>query len=120
MKTTTQLPFKQNWIGPIDNRGKSIRLKWGNSVVSELKFSQGKKLAITPYGLIGICPVGCRYCQTVRPNKKTSVFQVTGLKILGRVGTHFFKLFFSGKNIILCILKGETPEKNLGFTSKFR
>ena len=26
----------------------------------------------------------------VRPNKKISVFRVTGLKILGRVGTHFF------------------------------
>ena len=26
----------------------------------------------------------------VRPNKKISVFLVTGLKILGRVGTHFF------------------------------
>ena len=39
--------------------------------------------------------------------KKISVFRVTGLKILGRVGTHiFFNYFFSGKNIILCILKG--------------
>ena len=65
----------------------------------------------------------------IRPNKKISVFQVTGLKILGRVGTH---IFFSGK-IILCILKGILPfkmhkiiyvpenlEKILGFTSKFR
>ena len=26
----------------------------------------------------------------LRPNKKISVFRVTGLKILGRVGTHFF------------------------------
>ena len=26
----------------------------------------------------------------IRPNKKISVFRVTGLKILGRVGTHFF------------------------------
>ena len=40
--------------------------------------------------------------------EKLSVFQVTGLKSLGRVGTHIFFLitFFSGKNIILCILKG--------------
>ena len=65
-----------------------------------------------------------------RPNKKKSVFQVTGLKNLGRVGTH---TFFSGKNKILCILKDilpfkmhkfiffpEKPEKNVGFTSKFR
>ena len=35
-----------------------------------------------------------------------------GLKILGRVGTHIFLIiFFSGKNIILCILKGEMPFK---------
>ena len=26
----------------------------------------------------------------IRPNKNTGVFQVTGLKILDRVGTHFF------------------------------
>ena len=38
----------------------------------------------------------------VRLNKKISVFLVTGLKILGRVGKH---IFFSGK-IILCIMKG--------------
>ena len=68
-----------------------------------------------------------------RPNKKKiSVFRVTGLKILGRVGTHinFFIFFFC---IILCILKGISPfkmhkiifypqnlKKFLGFTSKFR
>ena len=28
----------------------------------------------------------------VRPNNKISVFQVTGLKVLGRVGTHVFFL----------------------------
>ena len=33
----------------------------------------------------------------IRPNKKISMFRVTGLKILGRVGTHFFNYFFSGK-----------------------
>ena len=51
--------------------------------------------------------------------KKESVFRVTGLKILGRVGTHFFfleknlilclfqnsKNYILGKNIILCTLK---------------
>ena len=38
----------------------------------------------------------------MRPNKKisVSVFQVTGLKILGRVGTQFFlNIFVSGKKI---------------------
>ena len=35
----------------------------------------------------------------VRRNKKISVFWVTGVKILGRVGTHiFFKKENSGKN----------------------
>ena len=37
-----------------------------------------------------------------RPNKKISVFRVTGLKILGRVRTHIFLIiFFLEKNIIL-------------------
>ena len=30
----------------------------------------------------------------IRPNKKIIVFRVTGLKILGRVGTHFFLIIF--------------------------
>ena len=30
----------------------------------------------------------------IRPNKKISVFRVTGLKILGRVVKHFFFFFF--------------------------
>ena len=48
----------------------------------------------------------------IRPNKKKSVFLVTGLKILGRVGTHIFLIiFFSVKNVILCILKGISPFK---------
>ena len=41
--------------------------------------------------------------------KKIGVFRVTGLKILGRVGTHMF--FLEKKNIILCILKGNSPFK---------
>ena len=46
----------------------------------------------------------------MRSNKKISVFRVTGLKILGRVGTHFYLIiFFSGKNFFLCILKGILP-----------
>ena len=45
---------------------------------------------------------------THRPNKIISVFRLS-LKILGREGTHIF--FFSGKNIILCILKGISPFK---------
>ena len=71
----------------------------------------------------------------VRPNKEISVFRVTGLKILVRVGTQFFlnSSFFLEKNIILCSLKGEMPfkmhkkiffsenlKKFLGFNSKFR
>ena len=56
-----------------------------------------------------------------------------GLKILGRVGTHFFIIIFSGKSLILCIMKSEMPFKmhkiiffsrnlknNLGFISEFR
>ena len=36
----------------------------------------------------------------LRSNKKRiSVFRVTGLKILGRVGTYIFLFFFSGKKI---------------------
>ena len=66
---------------------------------------------------------------TIRPNKKNKFVSVTGLKILGRVGTNIFLIiFFSGKNIILCILKGEMPLKMhkiifcpvRGFTNKFR
>ena len=66
----------------------------------------------------------------LRLNKKISVFRVSGLKILGRINTY---IFFSGKNVILCILKGILPfkmhkiivfpenlKKKLGFTSKFR
>ena len=64
-----------------------------------------------------------------------SVFRIIGLKILGRVNTYIFLIiFFSGKNIILCVLKAISPlkmlkiiflpenleKKNLGFTSKFR
>ena len=41
--------------------------------------------------------------------KQKCVFRVTGLKILGRVGTH---ISFSGKhNIMLCILRGISPFK---------
>ena len=44
----------------------------------------------------------------LRPNKNISVFWIMGLKSLGRVGTHHFLkiFFFSGKNIVLRILKG--------------
>ena len=39
----------------------------------------------------------------IRPNKKISVLRVTGLKILGRVGTHFFYYFFLEKyNFMHC------------------
>ena len=36
--------------------------------------------------------------EQTRPNKEISVFWVTGLKNLSRVGTHFLN-FFSGQNI---------------------
>ena len=38
------------------------------------------------------------YVQKIRPNKKIRVFRVTGVKILGRVCTHFFlekRLFYA-------------------------
>ena len=36
---------------------------------------------------------------SIKPNKKKiSVFRVTGLNILGRIGTHIFFTYFSGKN----------------------
>ena len=44
----------------------------------------------------------------IMPNNKKGVFRVMDLKISGRVGIHFF----SGKNIILCILKGILPFQN--------
>ena len=37
----------------------------------------------------------------IRPNKKISVFPATGLKLLGRVGTHILFYFFSSKNLQL-------------------
>ena len=66
--------------------------------------------------------------QFKRPNKKINVFRVTGLKILGRVGTHiFFIIFFSGKKndfmhfkMHKVIFFPEKLKKILGFTSKFR
>ena len=58
---------------------------------------------------------GCTACiyAYLRPNNKISIFRVTGLKILGRVGKHmlFFWYFFSQKNTLLCILKGNLPFK---------
>ena len=57
----------------------------------------------------------------LKPYKKIGAFRVTGLKILGTVGTHlFFYFFFSGKNIILCFSKCITffsrkPEKKSRF-----
>ena len=45
----------------------------------------------------------------LRPNRKISVLWVTGLKILGRVGTHIFIFFWRKTKIILCILKDISP-----------
>ena len=49
----------------------------------------------------------------VRPNKKISLFRVTGWNILGRVGLtfFFFDFFFWIFFKILCILKGISPFK---------
>ena len=55
------------------------------------------------------------YGTVVRPNKKICVFRVTGLKKLGREGTHIF----SGKNIVLCILKGILPYNFMHFERRF-
>ena len=46
----------------------------------------------------------------VRPNKKFPVFRVTR-PYLNLLVIHSFFFRFSGKNIILCILKGEMPFK---------
>ena len=69
------------------------------------------------------------YC-VVSPNKKISVFQVTGLKILGRVGTHIFLIFFFfwkkyyfmhlAFKMHKIIFFPENLKKILGFASKFR
>ena len=48
--------------------------------------------------------ISLRLCQ----GKKVSVFPVTGLKILGTVGTH---IIFLEKNLILWILKDKMPLK---------
>ena len=57
-----------------------------------------------------MCDLGITCIQQVlvRPNKKNKCVSGIGLKILGRVGTHFF---LWKKNIILCILKGIPPFK---------
>ena len=34
------------------------------------------------------------FAYSIRLNKRISVFRLTGLKILGRVGTHIFLFFF--------------------------
>ena len=51
----------------------------------------------------------------MRPNKKNKCVLGNGSEnFFGRVGTpilFFFLIFFSGKNIILCILKGISPFK---------
>ena len=50
-------------------------------------------------------------CYSFRPNKKISVFRVTGLKILGKQQTNVY-FFFSEKNITLCILKDKFAFQN--------
>ena len=53
------------------------------------------------------------YINVLRPNKKISVFRITGLEILGRVGTQIFiYLFFSGKKIIFMYFEGHFAFQN--------
>ena len=48
-----------------------------------------------------------------KTKKIVRVFKVMELKVLGRLGTLIiFNYFFSGKNIILCILKGNFAFQN--------
>ena len=76
-----------------------------------------------------------QYSLFIWPNKKISVFRVTGLNILGRVGTHIFykknlkkkqkhnfmhferHFAFKMHKVIFFLRK---PKTNLGFTSTFR
>ena len=48
--------------------------------------------------MLDILSAHASYKHLLRPNKK-SVFRVTGLNILGRVGTHIFFIFFFWKKI---------------------
>ena len=43
-----------------------------------------------PYTVTSIQPAGQGSTLVLRPNKKINMFSVTGLKILGRVGTYNF------------------------------
>ena len=65
-----------------------MHILWSFSYNSFVKFL-GKKFG--SHNMTMLYPSPC-YTTTrcVRPNKKISVFWVTGLKILGRVGTHIF------------------------------
>ena len=59
----------------------------------------------TMYNKLYICDK--RVCQN---DSKISLFRVTGLNILSRVGTHFFYYFFL-KNTIYAFLKAILPFK---------
>ena len=62
----------------------------------------------------------------LRPNKKINVFQVKGLKIVGRVGTQYFffwkKYFIYFESLSKCMkfFFSENLKKLAWFTSKFR
>ena len=58
-----------------------------------------RSLVGPPTGFGKICFMGLGANPIIRPNKKISVFRVTGLNSLGRVGTHIFFNYFlySGK-----------------------
>ena len=73
---------------------------WGRSDLMFPKVASG-----VPSTFVRISRSSIADAMYLRPNKKISVFQVMGLKILGRVGTHnYLWFFFSKKHIILRIL----------------
>ena len=78
-------PFNGNVVRLV-RMGNSIRLKWGK-----------------------ICSKEDNY---IRPTKNIGVFRVTGLKIVGWVGTLIVFFFLKKKNVILCILKGQFAFQN--------
>ena len=94
---------------------------WSDSASSEKKQSN--------IGISTKC-LGLFSRQLLRPNKEISVFRVTGLKILGRVGTHIFFsrkkynfMHFERRNLLSKYIKlffPRKPEKLQCFTTKFR
>ena len=68
----------------------------GTSIIAKISMSLRKKFGPSVQDFDNLF-----YQQAVkaqmRPNKKKSVFPVTGLKILGRIDTHIYLIFFFWK-----------------------